>query len=164
MKKHMRNIIVAIVLGVLSLNGAHGASNQVERLNDSQLAAVRGGYCFFFKCADGPDGDCQPIEDDAKTLCMEVTCRLELDSADGVDIVECKTSNGVTTCSENDTYIQCVRSKFPTVCYPDSNSDICGYQVDAGCFPDLQNRVCYCDTYSGGGPCDWQSCLQLGGM
>jgi hypothetical protein len=159
MKIQVRNIIMAIILGVLSPVGVRGASTSVERLNDNQLGSIRGGYCFFFKCADSADGECQPIADNVDTLCMEVSCHLELDSENGVDFVECTSPNKVQTCSENETYIRCVRTRFPALCFPDTGSNICGYQVDATCFPDIPHRRCYCDTYQSAPSCDWQSCL-----
>lgn len=160
MKTYPPILIVAFVLAAGS-TGHAAAPNAVEVLSDGKMAGIEGGICPYFRCEGGDgDGTCQPIGDDAVDLCAHMTCRLELDSANGTDIVECKVQGDEpVTCTQVATYVRCIQSAYPSVCFPDPGSEVCGEKTDSYCFPDVKNRRCYCDTGTGDTPCDWNSCL-----
>jgi len=160
MKRYLYTIIMGLALALLSAGRAHAAGNKAEILNDKQLGSIEGGYCLFWKCEGGAgSGACQPIKNDTIDLCKTVTCKLVVDMEGNTEVLQCQMTGGNVTCSEASTYVQCIRSKQPTLCIRNFEAKGCGVLVQTYCFPDVKHRQCVCGSSSDTTPCDWTSCV-----
>jgi hypothetical protein len=160
MKTHLQCLVLLYALACAFTGPARAAGTTVEILDDTKLASIRGGYCNFWKCEGPPgDGDCQTIPDDTPDLCATVTCKLDLGSANGTDVVDCEITHEAVTCSEEETYIRCIPATHPNICVPKLDSGVCGLQVETYCVADIKHRRCVCISGTDEDPCEWQNCL-----
>ena len=160
MKNPLYRFILGLVLASLSALSGHAAGNKLEVLSDRQLGSIEGGYCLFWKCEGGPGtAPCQPVKDDTIDLCKTVSCKLVIDMEGNTEVLECELSGETETCSEASTYVQCIRSREPTLCVRSQEDRGCGDLVMTYCFPDIKHRKCFCDSGTDGTACDWTSCV-----
>jgi len=160
MKNHLVGIILGAAAAFLFAARAYATETKPQILSDQQLGAIEGGYCLFWKC-EGPPGTapCQPIKNDTVDLCKTVTCRLAIDMEGNTEILQCGITGATVTCTEDSTYVQCVRARQPNLCVRDVEDTGCGLLVRSYCFPDIKHRTCFCDSGSDTTPCDWTSCV-----
>ena len=160
MKTYPFRLTLLIALALAFMGCARAGEGKVKTLDDKQMASIEGGFCLYWKCQDGTGtGSCQPINNDTVDLCAKVKCSLNIDMEGNTEVLQCQINNEAVTCSQAGTYIQCVRSKIPTICVSDLNSTDCGELVQTYCFPDIKHRRCLCDSGTDTTPCDWTSCL-----
>jgi hypothetical protein len=151
MKTYLRNLIILLAIGCLSLGGARAGENKVEILSADKLASIQGGFCPFETCEDLPgSGVCQPVIAIANVICGATQCTfVPFGFASG-----CLTA-GPVTCTGINTYRQCILAFKLSFCSYGADQR-CGLQAQGDCYP--VGRVCVCQ-YHTVGPCDWTDCV-----
>ncbi len=156
MKLYMRYLFI-MASALLAMGRADGEALKVEVLNDSVLAAVRGGFCPFEECESTATGLCQPVVPDKVEICAVTKCIYDQEILLGVRAYGCILF-GDDTCTEPEMYKQCVWAFKLSYCEYGA-VPLCGELVQGDCNPIIEEEVCVCSMYEPGTPCNWTDCI-----
>ncbi len=158
MKTTLRHLFIVLAMASLACGAARASQGNVQILNDSQMASIKGGWCPFEECEAGPGtGVCQPYPASRAGLCAVARCSYSNSTAGNVDVLGC-TLAGKVTCTANRTYRQCILAFKFSACSNGANPYGCGFLVVPTCTIDRIDRTCVCGIASPGNPCDWTDC------
>ena len=156
MNKLCRGLLIIFALCLPP--GLHASEQKIKILNDHELAAIKGGFCFLEKCEDPPgSGICQPFGPIAQTICDFTKCTYDEEIDGNTRVYRC-VYGGPTTCTNSATYRQCVLSFTQSSCF-DGPLGPCGFNIVPDCLPIPPDRMCACFAKLTDEPCDWTDCV-----
>jgi bacteriocin-like protein len=157
MNKLFLSLAIALAL-CLTAGGARASDQKIKILNDNELAAIKGGYCFLQTCESYPGtGICQPFPPIPEAVCAFTFCQWT-EEVDGQMVIDSCGFMGPITCTDPTTYQQCVLSFTQSTCL-DGPITPCGFCYVPACHVDRVDRICVCTGQETNEPCDWSNCV-----
>jgi hypothetical protein len=159
MRLPLGNILTILTFLSMGFGVACASDKGAEELNDSQLAAIKGGlFCPFEICEDAPGtGICQPIPANTVAICALTKCSFSDEVLFNTELYSCAFA-GRETCSLETVYRQCEWAFKLSFCGDKPNPLVCGTIVEPTCTLDIPERMCICGAVLTVIPCDWTSC------
>lgn len=157
MNKLFHSLLIIPALCLIA-GGVRASDQPIKILNDNEMAAIKGGFCFLEECEDPPgSGLCQPFPPNPQAVCAFTFCKWS-EEVDGRMVIDSCGYLGPITCTNEATYRQCVLSFTQSSCV-DGPVTPCGFCYVPDCFVDRPERICVCTGKDTNQPCDWSDCM-----